>query len=542
MVVLLIIPCQSSKGGIILNTKILILIISLIFMFSNVAIAEFSPLIFADLDVKVDFTNQQYFVIAEIEFIANNRMADIFLHLNNTISRISAKDQDLSWYTIGSRLVVKLDELTQVAGELHQIKIEYSGNIMDDKSGYSILNTELLSLRPAIYWLPVFPDLEQISLNYQMHITLPNDFTLISDGTIIEKSTLTDNTKYIIKGSGGEPILIAGKFETEKVDLGKTQVNYYYSLGKTENQKKISVIKNSSIDAITHYQNEFNLPFPEVLHILLFPNQSPSAEANIVFFPENLELHKNLATVDVSVYHELFHLILPTKIYTNQRWLSESLTHYIACKSVAKKYGIYSSEFKEAVMHWLQAGNQWHQALWHVPLTDSRYSSRAFDEYAPYLLYYRPALIFFTLELAIGQETMDQFWQDFFYNYWNSSISITTLRNELNRFIDYDLNWFFDDWIDGVVRPDYRIKSAITEYKDNYVTSVEVENIGTGRAVIPIIAYDKDDKIIAEEMVDLISSQTKKIRLITQTPIKSIEIDPTKLLIQTDLTNDIFVF
>ncbi len=510
-------------------------------LFSYGVEAGFVQIPYCDLDVKIDISNSRYDIKATVDFIPDTNSTFIFLYMDNEIKEITTIDGNkVHWSTIGSRLMITVSEDTLVEGDLHRIIIKYYGYAKIDPKNYSIICPEYISLRPAIFWLPVYPDLVQVKLNYRMKIGLPSNFVLVTDGSIENEWVVDDLTYYQVQGGGQEPVLIAAPFTTGESTLSDTRIRYYYRENQLDEETRIQRIARSSKEALDFYQ-KYQIQFPEILNILLFPNESANAEPNMVVFPEKFDLDQDSSVIDLSIFHEVFHLIVPANVGAEEPWLSEGLAHYMGFKSLANKYGMYSKSFRIAVMALLQPHHLWHDAAWLIPLSDSRYSEKTFGTYAPYLLHDRPAMVLYTLDYALGEEQMTGFWTALFNKYWGGKLNIENVREELRTSFGESLNWFFEDWIDGVVRPDYVLEDVeIVQNNSSYAAAGIVRNIGTGRAVVPVAAFNANGELLAVVNTRLVENKHSRFWLETDQPIAYLEVDPAKLLIQTNLINDIW--
>jgi TolA-binding protein len=116
------------------------------------------------------------------------------------------------------------------------------------------------------------------------------------------------------------------------------------------------------------------------------------------------------------------------------------------------------------------------------------------------------------------------------------SVTIDDFRAALVGATGPEVDKLFQQWIDSIIEPDVIVGAPLASDKPN-TQAVNLRNLGTGEVTMTILATTASGKQVTARAV-VPSESITSAELPTAEKITSIEVDPEKLILQTNYDND----
>jgi aminopeptidase N len=144
------------------------------------------------------------------------------------------------------------------------------------------------------------------------------------------------------------------------------------------------------------------------------------------------------------------------------------------------------------------------------------------------------------LRFVIGDEAFRRTLATHFQQTRGRSVRVDEFREVAEEVSGQKLDWFFDQWINRTVLPDYVVASATSTRAEDgqFKTAATIRNTGTG--VMPVeVAFGTGDARVMRR-VEVPSRGEITVTVTTPAQIRQVEVDPNKWLIQSNYKNDTF--
>ena len=116
-------------------------------------------------------------------------------------------------------------------------------------------------------------------------------------------------------------------------------------------------------------------------------------------------------------------------------------------------------------------------------------------------VYTKPGVGFKLLEKYAGRDKFDKAMNKF-YDKWKFRHPYPEdLQNSLENSLNMDLSWLFDDYLQSIKLPDYRIKNFKISGSKSFTSSLELENLGETAQPLQISLY-KNRKVVASQWIE----------------------------------------
>ena len=153
------------------------------------------------------------------------------------------------------------------------------------------------------------------------------------------------------------------------------------------------------------------------------------------------------------------------------------------------------------------------------------------------LFYQRGALTLFALQYLVGEDTFDEILRTYVARYRFKHVTTDDFIRVVEEVSGQDLGWFFDGWLRSTKHLDYVLEGVSThKIGDKYVTRVAIYNTGELRIPVDVQVTLKDGEKITKRFWPLDRRGT--LTFITDRPVKSVVIDPEKVLPDLDRSNN----
>jgi ABC-type transport system involved in multi-copper enzyme maturation permease subunit len=327
----------------------------------------------------------------------------------------------------------------------------------------------------------------------RIRITTPADFTANSVGEMISDST--SNGRRTVVWKSDHPVMafnvVAGHW---KVKRGNGTALYYYD-GHPYNVKEMS----EALDAARKYYGEWFGAFPwKELKISEFPALATYAQG----FPTNITFSEGIGFLTKSDPKTNLAFLVTAHESAHQWWgnmlqpgrgpsgniLSEGMSHFSTALLIEQVKGERDAiEFRKRIESRYGDRRQADAERKLLRLD----GSKAGDET---VTYDKSGWVFWMLMQRMGREPTLRGMKDFIAAY-NANPDHPVLHDfvvHMRRYATDSVSYddFVRQWFDTVVVPEYRVHNAKTVQAPGggWVTTAEVENVGTGRMPIEVAA------------------------------------------------------
>jgi len=146
------------------------------------------------------------------------------------------------------------------------------------------------------------------------------------------------------------------------------------------------------------------------------------------------------------------------------------------------------------------------------------------------LVQYRGAYILRMLQWAIGPENFDKLLARYVDQYQNTPVSTETFEKLASEAAGGDLNYFFDQWLNGTGVPEFKVEYTVFRKKDGYVVQGTVkQDLDLFKMPVEFqIQTDGDPEYARVEVV----GESSEMDVTTQRKPKSVLIDPREKILR----------
>ncbi len=417
--------------------------------------------------------------------------------------------------------------------------------------------------------------------DYDVTITIPNDWLVMATGEFVNpEKTLSEETleRYKLAGESDTTITIVDfedlgnatidsedgkltwRFQAYKVidvafsatlesrwDGSRTPVGDLDDDGETDYSRINTFYRESaplwedqaefSRHSISFFSDYTGIPYP-------WPHMTSVEGAGIIGggmeFPMMTLIGDYNGAGSVRLYgvtaHELAHMWFPMIISSNERrytWIDEGYTTFHTNLANIDYYGANRFDQLDVFSDYIQiAGTDLEGPL--MRWSDYHYPGPAYTIAS----YDKPASVLYALRMILGEdefkEAHEEFMKRWAYKHPYPWDIFRTFEDVTGR----DLDWFWRSWYYETWVLDHGINDVTTRNGD---IVIEVEDYGN--VPMPVdLRVELEDGSAYNESVDvehwLNGNRTKEVRIMSDTPVSSVEVDPDFLLPDVDRSNN----
>lgn len=238
------------------------------------------------------------------------------------------------------------------------------------------------------------------------------------------------------------------------------------------------------------------------------------------------------------VAHEIAHSYVPSQTVPKGIgfiWLSEGFAEYLSLMAVDALLGpdAFRRELQRERDDYASiAGTRTEPSIASITFTNYRGPARR-------VIYNKGSLVLHMLRGLLGDEQFKKGLAGYFSALRGRSARVSDFQEAMEQASGQSLDWFFRQWIEDRVLPDYIVtqaRSSPTAEGATQTTAI-VRNLGTGRMPVEV-GFTMDDGVQIQK-VEIPSNGEVTVTVTTQRPVKQVEVDPQKWLIQKDYKNDV---
>lgn len=478
------------------------------------------------IDIKLDFENRA--ILGKVTHsIVMNSFSVESIEMDATdmiIYSVSINGNSSKFFTYGEKLIIFGDFK---AGRHYNLVITYKS--VPRRGGYFVETDDGVQFwtqgedMDNHSWFPTY-DYPNMRSSYEIRVTVPNDYFVISNGHLDSKIE-GEHTTFIYKEDFPFPSylvsIIAGKFSEMRQEWEGIPIISYF-------QKKYESLAPRSFqntpDMMKFISEKTGVKYP-------YEKYSQTCVSEFTFGGmENLSattltdrtLHDELAHLDYQsdslVCHELAHQWFGDYVTCkdwSHAWLNEGFATYIALIYMEKLKG--KDEFLVEVFKHREAYLNEFKSRYSRSIVENRYMDPAelFDRH----LYQKASLVLRYLNYLVGEEN---FWKAINY-YLNEnkgkSVGTEALRSAFHKITGLPMEKFFHDFIYLEGHPEIHVK---VEHSKERVKVIISQKGNIYSLKLPIRVY-KNDKV---EETEMLINNAEEIINIDDSGYKAISVDP----------------
>jgi|GEM_PF-5761318 len=235
--------------------------------------------------------------------------------------------------------------------------------------------------------------------------------------------------------------------------------------------------------------------------------------------------------------HEVAHSYVPSRTVPKGVgfiWLSEGFAEYLALMAVEALLGpeAFKRELQEERDNYGRvAGTRTEPSIASITFANYRGPARP-------VIYSKGALVLHMLRGLIGEEAFKQGLAAYFRASRGRAARLSDFQEAMERAAGRPLHSFFQQWIHDKVLPDYTVGDvrSTSVAGGGTTTTAVIRNLGTGRMIVEVGFVMDGDTLI--EKTDVPANGEVAVTTTTSKPVRQVEVDPRKWMIQKDYKND----
>ncbi len=374
-----------------------------------------------------------------------------------------------------------------------------------------------------------------------LKLTAPGGYNIAATGKLLSRdgSTLTWDSEVPVPW-----VAIAGgrKHTVRDKTVHGLPMQFYVPPGEDRNLDKLADFTGRAVDFYSKLLYPF--PYSELRVVSLFIVGGGIGYPAFLLIDDRA--FRNTFTGDRNrdsflfhlMAHETAHSYVPSQTVPKGVgfiWLSEGFAEYLSLMAVEALLG--PNAFKRELQqerddYAAVAGKPGEPSI--ASITFANYHGPAVE-----VIYNKGALVLHMLRGLMGDELFTKGLAAYFSTFRGRAARLSDFQDAMSQAAGQSLDWFFRQWIDERVLPDYtvaQVKSSPTA-EGAIQTAATVRNLGTGQMPVEVgFTVDGDVQI---QKVEVPSGGEATVTVTTKMPVKQVEVDPRKWLIQKDYKNDV---
>src|SRR2546427_4459772 len=378
----------------------------------------------------------------------------------------------------------------------------------------------------------------------KLKLTAPGGYSIAGTGKLVAKEggVLTWDSEVPVPW-----VAVAGgrKHTVRDKTLQSGTLEFYVPPGADRNLDKLADFAGRSVGFFSHLLYPF--PYSELRAVSLFvPGASGLGYPGLRLIAAGA--FRNNFPGDLTRDSFLFHLIaqqlahgyVPSQTIPKGIgfiWLSEGFAEYLSLMAVEALLG------PDAFKRELQEERNNYAFVVATAIAEPAIASITFANYhgraARNVIYAKGSLVLHMLRGVLGDELFKKGLAAYFSTFRGQAARVADFQATMERVSGQSLGWFFDEWIDEKVLPDYTITrvTSLPTPDGAFQTTATLRNLGTGQMPVEVgFVMDGDVQI---QRAEVPSGGDVTVTATTPKPVKQVEVDPKKWVIQKDYKNDV---
>lgn len=427
-----------------------------------------------------------------------------------------------------------------VPGSRHALTFEYEGKV-------GLVWDDLILAWDGLLYPTLTSPFGDISGNrapVKTTVTIPQGYLLASTGTVSRRD------------SGGMQVYQWQSDPLPYVAVVGGKVGFYQAIERQAGQIPLTIFMRPRYDRFLNQIVDYTGKAAEYYSRILYP--FPSGRLTVVaapfgrsllglglpslmmiteeaFQPADPALNRDSFRL-LLVAHEASHTYFPAETSgkgTGYIWLSEGFAEYLGLLTVEEVMGkpAFARELEDERRSYARFAGQ------DLPIAAyTRVNSGTGAAIA--VRYAKGAYVLHMLRHVVGTEKFMTLMKTYATRYKGQSVRIDNFQEVAQEVYGQPLEWFFQGWIFQRVLPDYTIDSATSASAEGGTrTTVKVRNLGTGEMPVDVV-FEMDGGEKVTRRVTVGSRADATVELVTPRPVRRVEVDPDKWILQANYTND----
>ncbi len=313
------------------------------------------------------------------------------------------------------------------------------------------------------FWFPCFDYPGQLATS-EIKVKVPSNFTAISNGELINKETVGDETIYHWSQKQVHPTylmtLAVGEFSEIKDQWKGIPVNYYVEKGKEE-EAKLSMGKTPQM--IDYFSTKFgyDYPYPKYAQVCVndfifggMENTSTTLLTDRCLLDEKAV--KDHPFTESLVAHELAHQWFGDLVvikHWSHAWIKEGMASYSEVLWTEHEYG--KDEAAYYLLNEARSYLEEDSSRYRRPIVTNIYRE-AIELYDRHL-YEKGACVYHMIRGILGDELFDKAVHKFVNENAHKTVETVDLLRAIETSTGYNLLFLFDQYVFRGGHPDYKI-------------------------------------------------------------------------------------
>src|SRR3989441_5798304 len=346
------------------------------------------------------------------------------------------------------------------------------------------------SLYPVL--ISPFGDYSANLARVKLKLTTPGGYNIAGTGKLVAKEggVLTWDSEVPVPW-----VAVAGgrKHAVREKTLHSVTMQFYVPPGEDRNLDKLADFAGRSVGFFSHLLYPF--PYSELRAVSLFvPGASGLGYPGLLMidarafrntFPGDLNRDSFLFHL---IAHELAHGYVPSQTVPKGIgfiWLSEGFAEYLSLMAVEALLG------PDAFKRELQEERDNYAFVAATTTAEPAIAAITFVNYhgpATWVIYAKGSLVLHMLRGVLGDELFKKGLAAYFSTFRGRAARVADFQATMERVSGQSLGWFFDEWIDEKVLPDYTITrvTSLPTPDGAFQTTATLRNLGTGQMPVEV--------------------------------------------------------
>jgi hypothetical protein len=357
-------------------------------------------------------------------------------------------------------------------------------------------------------WFPQLDDRQ--GSTFDLSFRVQDRYTVIGPGELLEETKQKGRklVRYRTSRPHRRATFYLGEFRSRAEKADDTRVEIYVDRGDEEAVENLKFTATEIANMVRIYNRILDEPLElDHLRVASTPTMHGRGFEGLLLLSQLAGFRSDLSTSDFFRAHEVAHQwwgnLVAVKDWPADRWLSESLSEYVAME-------YYKLRYENPRKTRTQIRENWIKPLFdpvETPYTTLNGEARRVSTADAYALvegtgnvYTKGPLVLHHLRyLFLAKDGNDQgFWvllQDFLNEHRYGLASTADFMSMTSERLGMRLDWFSDQWLYGTEIPSVKWTHSVTQQAGRTVVTVDVEQQGTSYyLVIPVYVELKDGR------------------------------------------------
>ncbi len=479
------------------------------------------------VDVTLDPEEHRLAGKADIQFkqLDRKNVATFDLDRRLRVEKVTIGGADTRFRQYDSDSTVEVDLSGQQFNNNPVVHIEYAGilNPEDDRRDPVLakVSEESAFLLYEGKWFPS-NGLYKDKANMRLKVKAPAGWSLVTDLPKTGDSFTSSQPSYW-------GMVAAGKYTTTDVKSEKSQISVHTIKAAAD---AITPMAEAVGKAMDYYTETFGPPLSSTLHVVEVEGANWTSQwsmGTLLLPSSQFRKDFDLPALASTVAHQWFPLKIAVKDPSADAWLVDGMAVFASLMYFEKT--LSPAEAQEQINKALV------KALGYEGSTTIRQAGGMDKDSPAYhsLVQYKGAYVLRMLRWTMGEENFQKLLTRYLREFQNTPASTEAFEKMASDVAGGDLNYFFDQWLNGSGVPEFKQEYTVFRTKDGYKIMGQIkQDLDLFKMPVEIqIQTDGDPEYARVEVV----GESSDFDVVTQRKPKTVLIDPREKLLR--MSNDI---